>query len=169
MRRHIVLFATLMLLASFPVHGAAPVAASSAATRRPAATGKAPAQFKNVTLHIFSRVFPNFHDKVVAVPNRVFRVGDTEYTARVIRFIPDFSLDLKTRKARLDEQRAEQPRLPDRRESGGRSARHVVGLLQHAAALQRPFATGVRGHAHRIPQPAGARQPGFAGPQDPAA
>jgi hypothetical protein len=73
------------------------LAAPSAALAAPAAA-PAPAKLKNVTLHIFNRVFASFHDKVVAVPNKEFRVGDSEFTARVIRFVPDFSIDIKTRK-----------------------------------------------------------------------
>ena len=91
MRRSLALAALFVFFASLPALAAAPAAAP--------ATGKGPAKCKTVTLHIFSRVFQNFHDKVVATPNKPFRVGDTEYTARIIRFEPDFSLDLKTRKA----------------------------------------------------------------------
>lgn len=101
MRRSIALFAMFMLLASVSVHAATPGAAAprvAASKPRPAAAATGSAKLKSVTLHIFSRVFPNFHDKVVVVPNKPFRVGDTEYTARLIRFEPDFSLDIKTRK-----------------------------------------------------------------------
>lgn len=58
----------------------------------------APARMKNVTLHVFNRIFTSFHDKVVATPQRAFRVGDTDFSARIIRFEPDFTYDLKTRK-----------------------------------------------------------------------
>lgn len=92
MRRSLALFASLLLLASLPAFAAAPASAPAAAN------SKAPAKYKNVTLHIFSRVFGNFHDKVIAVPGKTFRVGDTDYTARVVRFEPDFTLDVKTRK-----------------------------------------------------------------------
>ncbi len=92
MRRSFALAALVGLLAAVPVLAAAPASAPSGAA-------KGPAKYRNVTLHIFSRVFPNFHDKVVATPNKSFRVGDTEYSARIIRFEPDFSLDIKTRKA----------------------------------------------------------------------
>lgn len=99
MRKSIVLFAALLLLTSALGHAATPGAtAPRTSAPAPAAAGKGPAKLKNVTLHIFSRVFPNFHDKVVAVPNKSFRVGDTEYTARLIRFEPDFSMDIKNRK-----------------------------------------------------------------------
>lgn len=74
-----------------------------------ATPGAAPARFKRVTLHVFNRVFSNFHQKAVAVPNREFRVGDTEYSARIIRFEPDFTLDTKSRKVRS---RSGEPRNP---------------------------------------------------------
>jgi hypothetical protein len=95
MSRRLLLLGALALLAAAPARAAAPGAA--AAPR--AATSGSPAKLKSVTLHVFNRVFPDFHDKVVATLQKEFRVGDTDYTARVIRFEPDFSLDLKTRKA----------------------------------------------------------------------
>ena len=61
-------------------------------TVAPEASGK----FTSVTLHVFNRIFPDFHDKVEALPRKPFRVGDTEYTGRVIEYVPDFSLNLKT-------------------------------------------------------------------------
>jgi hypothetical protein len=63
-----------------------------------AAPAAAPARLRSVTLHVFNRVFQGFHDRVVAVPNKEFRVGDTEYSARIVQFVPNFSLDLKTHK-----------------------------------------------------------------------
>jgi hypothetical protein len=68
-----------------------------------------PAKLKSVTLHILSRVFPNFHDRVVAAPKREFRVGDSEYTAEVIRFEPDFTLDLNSHRITS---RSGEPRNP---------------------------------------------------------
>jgi hypothetical protein len=53
---------------------------------------------KAVTLHVFSRVFGNFHDKVSVPLRQEFRVGDTEYTARIVDWVPDFAMDLKNRK-----------------------------------------------------------------------
>ena len=96
MSRRLVLAALLALLA---------IAGSRSVTS--AAGG--PPKLKSVTLHIFNRVFTSFHDKVVAVPNREFRVGDTEFTARVIRFEPDFALDLKSHKVTS---RSAEPRNP---------------------------------------------------------
>lgn len=74
-----------------------------------AATTAAPAKLKSVTLHILSRVFPDFHDRVVAAPRKEFRVGDTDYTAEIIRFEPDFTMDLATHKIMS---RSGEPRNP---------------------------------------------------------
>ena len=43
-------------------------------------------------------MFPEFHDHVEAALNKEFRIGDTEYTGTVVRFVPDFTMDLKTGK-----------------------------------------------------------------------
>ena len=90
MNRRLVLLALLVSLANASAPAATPPAPA------PAGAPAAPAKLKNVTLHIFNRVFTNFHDKVVALPNKEFRVGDTDFTARVIRFEPDFTLNLTT-------------------------------------------------------------------------
>lgn len=95
MNRRIATFAALFL-ALAALSGAAPAGSGASTGRRPAPA--AAAGYRNVTLHVFSRVFATFHDKVVALPRREFRVGDTEYTARVLRFVPDFTMDLKTKK-----------------------------------------------------------------------
>lgn len=73
-------------------------AAKPAANPAAGATAVGAPKFKGVTLHIFNRVFPSFHDKVTAAPSTEFRVGDTEYTARVVEFVPDFVMDIKTKK-----------------------------------------------------------------------
>jgi hypothetical protein len=95
MSRRLVLLAALAVFASAPALAAAPGAPAAAHS---AAPGAAPAKLKNVTLHIFNRVFAGFHDKVVAVPNKELRVGDTEFTFRIIRFEPDFTMDIKHHK-----------------------------------------------------------------------
>lgn len=101
-------FATTVLAApADSTAGRAPVRASARTSARALPTHVAPApeaagpggsaaRLKAVTLHIFNRVFPGFHDKVVAKPNVEFRIGDTDYTARLIRFVPDFDLNLGT-------------------------------------------------------------------------
>ncbi|MBI5169080.1 MAG: hypothetical protein HZA61_06305 [Candidatus Eisenbacteria bacterium] len=106
MKTIVTLCAGLCLMAAVVVAQAAPPAGAPAArpAAKPAAgaaSGAAQAgapKLKNVTLHIFNRVFPSFHDKVTAVPSTEFRVGDTEYTARVVEFVPDFAMDIKTKK-----------------------------------------------------------------------
>jgi hypothetical protein len=98
MSRRLVLFAALALFASAPALAAAPGAPVSARPAASAASAASPAKLKNVTLHIFNRVFASFHDKVVAVPNKELRVGDTEFTFRIIRFEPDFTMDIKHHK-----------------------------------------------------------------------
>ena len=90
------------------------VGAAFAAQAPPAATSApAPAapklKLKTVDLHIFNRVFPEFHDHVEAALNKEFRIGDTEYTGTVIRFVPDFTMDLKTGKIAT---RSQEPNNP---------------------------------------------------------
>jgi len=106
MSRRLVLLAAMALVVGAPVRAAAPAAGAPGA---PQATSAAPAKCKNVTLHIFNRVFTSFHDKLVAEPNKEFRVGDTEWTARVVRFEPDFTFDLKSHKV---SSRTGEPRNP---------------------------------------------------------
>ncbi len=109
MIRRLVLVLALAALASAPLHAGATTAPAPHATAPAAAAVGGPARLKNVTLHVLNRVFPTFHDKVVAVPNKEFRVGDTEYTARIIEFVPDFTWSLKTRKVTT---RSGEPRNP---------------------------------------------------------
>ena len=71
----------------------------------PAAAGT----FTSVTLHVFNRIFPEFHDQVEAGPKKAFRVGDTEYQARILEFVPDFSMNLKTHQI---VSRSREPRNP---------------------------------------------------------
>ncbi len=105
MKTIVTLCAGLCVVAAVAVAQAAPPAGAPAAkpAARPAAavaagtTAGAP-KLKDVTLHIFNRIFPSFHDKVTAVPRKEFRVGDTDYTARVVEFVPDFTMDIKTKK-----------------------------------------------------------------------
>jgi hypothetical protein len=66
-------------------------------------------KFKGVTLHVFHRVFKEFHDKVDAKMKQEFRIGDSEYTGSIVEFVPDFTLDLKTRKVTT---RGQEPNNP---------------------------------------------------------
>lgn len=81
-----------VVLAMLLVHSA--VLAAPAA---PTAAG-APPKVKTVTFHVFHRVFQNFQDRVTVPMRQDFRIGDSEYTGRVIEWVPDFTMDLKTRK-----------------------------------------------------------------------
>lgn len=75
----------LALSIGIPARGAAP-------------PGPAAPRVKSVTFHVFHRVFQGFQDRITTPMRTDFRVGDTEYTGRVLEWVPDFSMDLKTRK-----------------------------------------------------------------------
>jgi len=77
------------------VAGLAVLALVTPSALRAAATGKT-LRMSTVTLHIFHRVFPNFHDQVRARLQQEFRVGDSEYTGTIVEFVPDFTMSLKT-------------------------------------------------------------------------
>lgn len=51
-----------------------------------------------VKLRVGHRVFPGFHEETVARPGERFQIGDTDYFGRVIRFVPDFAFDDKSKK-----------------------------------------------------------------------
>ncbi len=64
---------------------------------------KAPAgtrgpRLDSVTLGIRHRVFQDFRDMQQVKLNQDFLLGDTEYSARVIQYLPDFQMDLERRK-----------------------------------------------------------------------
>jgi hypothetical protein len=52
-----------------------------------------------VTFFIQHRVFHDFRDLQRVEPNQDFILGDTEYSARVVQYLPNFQMDLATRKA----------------------------------------------------------------------
>lgn len=64
----------------------------------PPAAPAAPPKVKTVTFIAFHRVFQNFQDRVTTPLRQEFRVGDTDYTGRVVEWVPDFTMDLKTKK-----------------------------------------------------------------------
>jgi hypothetical protein len=82
------------LVAGAALAAQAPKSSPPAGSAGPPAAAKL--KMKTVDLHIFHRVFPDFHDHVDAALGKEFRIGDTEYTGTVIRFVPDFTMDLKT-------------------------------------------------------------------------
>ncbi len=53
---------------------------------------------KTVKVGVGHRVFKGFYDEATVRLDEEFRIGDTEYTARVREFLPDFTMDMKTRK-----------------------------------------------------------------------
>ena len=57
-----------------------------------------PPRFDAVTLVVRHRVFHDFIDEQRVKLNKDFVIGDTDYKARVVRYVPDFMMDLKTRK-----------------------------------------------------------------------
>ncbi len=81
--------------------GAGPAAPPSPVQPSPAPSTMSRAEklrFKTVTLHVFHRAFENFHDQIEAKIGQEFRIGDSNYTGIVTEFVPDFMMDLKTRK-----------------------------------------------------------------------
>ena len=56
------------------------------------------ARVATVTLVIGHRVFPDFVDHQKVKLNQDFQVGDTDYTARIVQYVPDFAMDMNSRK-----------------------------------------------------------------------
>jgi hypothetical protein len=78
----------LVALVTVPlVHGAA----------RPASTKSGP-HLRTVTFGIRHRVFHDFSDRAMVKLNQDFPLGDTDYSARVVQYVPDFQMDLERHK-----------------------------------------------------------------------
>ena len=77
----------------------------------PAATAAQNAKLKvaSLTMVVGHRAFTEFRDRVTVKLNETFRVGDSEYSAKVVEFQPDFTMDLKSRKV---SSRSQDPRNP---------------------------------------------------------
>jgi hypothetical protein len=60
--------------------------------------GGKPSRLQSVTLLIRHRVFHDFEDQQTVKLRQDFILGDTDYHARVVEYVPDFSMDLKSRK-----------------------------------------------------------------------
>lgn len=113
-RRTTLLFATLLVFATLAAGprdskpaGTTAVPGSPAALTR-VAKGKAP-RVKSVTLLIGSRVFADFKDLTTVPLNKEFPVGSSNYTARVVEYVPDFAIDTKQHKV---VSRSSEPRNP---------------------------------------------------------
>jgi hypothetical protein len=78
-----------------------PGAAAPALPGKPAGPGPTARasrlRVKKMILGIRHRAFPDFYDQVTVRMGESFPIGDTRYTAKVLRFVPDFGIDLKTR------------------------------------------------------------------------
>jgi hypothetical protein len=64
---------------------------------------------KSVTLRIRHRALPGFREEDSVRLKQDFQVGDTPYTAQVTEFVPDFTMNLKTR---VVSSRSNQPNNP---------------------------------------------------------
>jgi hypothetical protein len=53
---------------------------------------------KRVTFGVRHQVFGEFRDEVTARMNEEFRIGDTPYSARAVEFLPDFTMEMKTKR-----------------------------------------------------------------------
>ncbi|MEQ1831982.1 MAG: hypothetical protein ABL977_02920 [Candidatus Eisenbacteria bacterium] len=102
--RPVVLTLGLAALTLAAVAFAAPAAA-------PAAKAAPGAKLKvtNMTMVVGHRAFTDFRDRVTVKLGETFRVGDSEYSAKVVEFQPDFTMDLKTRKVTS---RSQEPKNP---------------------------------------------------------
>jgi hypothetical protein len=60
----------------------------------PAASGHGP-KLDAVTFGILHRVFHEFRDVQRVKLNQDFPLGDTDYSARVVQYLPDFQMDLQ--------------------------------------------------------------------------
>ncbi len=67
------------------------------AQTKPAPASRGP-RLQAVTLVIRNRVFHEFEDVERVKLNQEFLLGDSDYSARVVEYVPDFELDLDTRK-----------------------------------------------------------------------
>jgi hypothetical protein len=58
----------------------------------------APARVKSVTLRVRHRVFPGFKEDHRIALKKDFAIGDTDYTARVVEYVPDFAMGMESKK-----------------------------------------------------------------------
>jgi hypothetical protein len=95
---------TALALAAFGASAPAPASKSPAAP-----TSGAPAKVKSVTLTMKHRVYANFTDLQTVTLQKEFYIGDSDYSAKVIRYVPDFMMELKSGKV---VSRSNQPKNP---------------------------------------------------------
>ena len=75
----------------------------------PGASPAPSVKLQSVTLAIRNREFHEFEDQEVAKLNQDFPIGDTDYSGRIVQYVPDFAMDLTTRKVIT---RSSEPRNP---------------------------------------------------------
>jgi hypothetical protein len=80
--------ALAVLLTLFPVLAPGPARAGTVASHA--------ARVTTVTFEVRHRVFHNFDGHYTVRLDQDFTLGDTNYTARVVRYVPDFTMNLAT-------------------------------------------------------------------------
>ncbi len=75
---------------------------------KPARTAAGP-RLEAVTLLIRHRIFHDFADVQQVKLNQEFRLGDSDYSARMVQYVPDFEMDLQSRRVFS---RGDQPNNP---------------------------------------------------------
>lgn len=83
-------------LAAATAFAATPAAPATAAAKTAPGAKLAKLKVTNMSLTIGHRAFTDFRDRVSVKLNETFRVGDSEYSAKVVEFQPDFTMDLKS-------------------------------------------------------------------------
>ena len=73
------------------------IAATSPDSGKASSPGQ-PLKVKAVTVLMGHRIYPDFRDLQTVPLNKDFQVGETEFTARVVQFVPDFAIDGRTHK-----------------------------------------------------------------------
>lgn len=68
-----------------------------------------PTPVKSLSLRAFHRVFHDFAEDETVPMFKEFGVGDTDFTAEVVEFLPDFFMDLKTHAV---SSRSDEPKNP---------------------------------------------------------
>ncbi|HYJ34496.1 MAG TPA: hypothetical protein VE326_14935 [Candidatus Binatia bacterium] len=81
--------ASVLVIAALALLGAAP-----AAKPKPGAAPK----LKSVTIAIRNRIFHEFADQQQVLPGKPFTIGDTDYSAKMVQYVPDFAMDISNGK-----------------------------------------------------------------------
>lgn len=100
--------------ASAPAAGGDQAAAPAAGVEKAAATAPAPSRVqrlrvKKVILGVRHRAIQSFYEEDAAKVGEEFPIGDTEYTARILRFEPDFVIEAGSRRFTSKSERPDNP------------------------------------------------------------